>query len=53
MTPSIDFWVMLDTFQEYGFNLFVYLANLWIIFSTEEVIEMILNSCYGVFNGAR
>jgi hypothetical protein len=44
MTPSIDFWVMLDTFQEYGFNLFVYLANLWIIFSTDEVIEMILNS---------
>ncbi len=44
MTPSIDFWIMLDTFQEYGFNLFVYLANLWIIFSTEEVIEMMLNS---------
>ena len=40
MTPSIDFWVMLDTFQEYGFNLFVYLANLWIIFSTDSVIEM-------------
>ena len=43
MTPSIDFWVMLDTFQEYGFNLFVYLENLWIIFSTDSVIEMILN----------
>ena len=43
MTPSIDFWVMLDTFQEYGFNLFVYLANLWIIFSTDSVVEMILN----------
>ena len=44
MTPSIDIWVMLDTFQEYGFNLFVYLANLWIIFTTDSVIEMILNS---------
>lgn len=44
MIPSIDFWVMLDTFQEFGFNLLVYLANLWIVFSNDVVLEMILNA---------
>ena len=44
MIPSIDMWVMLDTFQEFGFNLMVYLANLWIVFSNDSVQEMILNS---------
>ena len=44
MIPSIDFWVMMDTFQEFGFNLMVYLANLWIVFSNESLQEMILNS---------
>ena len=44
MIPSIDFWVMMDTFQEFGFNLMVYLANLWIVFSNESLQEMILNA---------
>ena len=44
MLPSVDIWVMLDTFQEFGFNLVVYLANIWIVFSNESVQEMILNS---------
>ena len=44
MMPSIDIWVMIDTFQEFGFNLLVYLANLWIVFSNESLTEMILNS---------
>ena len=44
MLPSIDIWVMIDTFQEYGFNLAVYLANIWIVFSNESTIEMIFNS---------
>ena len=44
MLPSIDIWVMLDTFQEFGFNLFVYMANLWIVFSNDSLEEMIMNS---------
>ena len=44
MIPSIDFWVMLDTFQEFGFNLMVYLANLWIVFGNDSLQEMILNA---------
>ena len=44
MMPSIDVWVMIDTFQEFGFNLLVYLANLWIVYSNESLTEMILNS---------
>tara|TARA_A100001015_G_scaffold310722_1_gene412642 strand:+ start:576 stop:1442 length:867 start_codon:yes stop_codon:yes gene_type:complete len=44
MTPSINFWVMLDTFQEFGFNLIIYLTNLWIVYSNDSLQEMILNS---------
>ena len=44
MLPSVDIWVMLDTFQEFGFNLVVYLANIWIVFNNDSVQEMILNS---------
>ena len=44
MVPAVDIWIMLDTFQEFGFNLIVYLANIWIIFSNDEVQEMILNA---------
>ena len=44
MLPSVDVWVMIDTFQEFGFNLMVYVANLWIVFSNDSVVEMILNS---------
>ena len=44
MLPSVDMWVMIDTFQEFGFNLMVYVANLWIVFSNDSVVEMILNS---------
>jgi len=43
MIPSTNILVMLDTFQEFGFNLFVYAANLWIIFVEDEVQDMILN----------
>lgn len=44
VVPSVDIWVMIDTFQEYGFNLAVYLANIWIVFRNESTIEMIFNS---------
>jgi len=43
MLPSTDVWVMFDTFQEYGFNFIVYLANLWIVFHNDSVQEMIMN----------
>lgn len=44
MTPIVDGWVMLDTVQEYGFNLLVYMANLWIVFNGDSVQDMILDS---------
>ena len=44
MMPSIDIWVMIDTFQEFGFNLLVYLANLWVVYNNDSITEMILNS---------
>lgn len=44
MMPSIDIWVMIDTFQEFGFNLLVYLANLWIVYNNDSITEMVLNS---------
>jgi len=43
LTPSIDILVMIDTFQEFGFNLFVYVANLWIIFKEDNLYDMVLN----------
>jgi len=36
--------VILDTFQEFLFNIIVYGANLWIIFSERDLQNMILNS---------
>jgi len=41
--PSVDVLVMIDTFQEFGFNLFVNLANLWIIFKEDNLYDMVLN----------
>ncbi len=36
--------VILDTFQEFSFNIIIYAANLWIIFVEEDIQNMILNS---------
>ena len=44
MMPSINGWVMIDTFQEFGFNLMVYAANIWIVFNGGDVKGMILDS---------
>tara|TARA_B100000519_G_scaffold158916_1_gene140602 strand:+ start:3248 stop:4177 length:930 start_codon:yes stop_codon:yes gene_type:complete len=44
MQPAIDIWVMLDTFQEFGFGLLVYGANLWVIFVENDIKDMVLNS---------
>lgn len=43
MIPSTDTWTMIDTFQEFGFNLFVYAANIWIIYNGESVAEMVMD----------
>jgi len=43
LTPTIDVLVMIDTFQEFGFNLFVYVANLWIVFKEDNIYDMVLN----------
>ena len=43
MIPSTSYIVMLDTFQEFGFNLLVYLTNLWIIFATDDFMDMFFN----------
>lgn len=42
--PCTDLWVMIDTFQEFLFNIMVYGANLWIIFVEKDIHNMILNS---------
>ena len=42
--PCTDVWVMIDTFQEFVFNIMVYGANLWIIFVETDIQNMILNS---------
>jgi len=42
--PCTDVWVMIDTFQEFVFNIMVYGANLWIIFVEVDIQNMILNS---------
>lgn len=44
MIPSTSYIVMLDTFQEFGFNLFVYIMNLWIIFAEEDFLDMFFNT---------
>ena len=43
MLPATDTWTMIDTFQEFGFNLFVYSANIWIIFADESITDMVLD----------
>ena len=44
--PCLDIWVMMDTFQEFIFNLFVYGANMWIVFVDDDIQNMILNNIY-------
>ena len=35
---------ILDTFQEFSFSLFVYGANMWVVFVEDDIQNMILNS---------
>ena len=44
MIPATSYIVMLDTFQEFGFNLLVYITNLWVIFSEKDFLNMFFNT---------
>jgi len=44
MMPSDSYVVMLDTLQEFGFNLTVYLTNLWVIFAEKDFLNMFFNT---------
>ena len=39
-----SFTVILDTFQEFLFNILVYGANIWIVFVEDDIQDMIMNS---------
>lgn len=44
MAPSTSYIVILDSIQEFGFNLCVYAANLWLVFTEEDVGDALLDS---------
>ena len=44
MMPTAGYIVMLDTFQEFGFNIMVYLTNLWVIFAEPDFLNMFFNT---------
>ena len=44
MIPTTSYIVIGDTLMEYGFNLLVYLTNLWVIFSEQDFINMFCNT---------
>jgi hypothetical protein len=44
MTPAIDVWVLLDTIQEYGFNLLIYGTNIWLVYVAEDPGDMVMDA---------
>ena len=44
MNRANSFTSIIDTFQEFAFNLFVYGANIWVVFIETDIRNMILNS---------
>jgi hypothetical protein len=44
MIPSTSYIVMADTFQEFGFNIMVYMTNLWVIFADNDFLNMFFNT---------
>ena len=44
VNPTTSIIVLIDGLQEIGFNLLCYFANLWIVFSEENIINAILDS---------
>ena len=43
MNRANSFTSIIDTFQEFAFNLFVYGANIWVVFVETDIRDMILN----------
>ena len=44
MTPAIDIWVLLDTIQEYGFNLIIYCTNIWLVYVANDPGDMVMDA---------
>lgn len=44
MIPATSYIVMADTFQEFGFNIMVYMTNLWLIFAEQDFLNMFFNT---------
>lgn len=44
MIPSTSIIVMMDTFQEFGFNIMVYITNLLLIYLEPDCFNMVFNS---------
>lgn len=44
MNKVNSFTSILDTFQEFSFTMFVYGANIWVVFVDSDIQDMILNS---------
>lgn len=42
--PTKDIFVLIDIMQEFSFNLLVYMANMFIIFISDDPVEILLNS---------
>jgi len=44
MMPTNGYIVTMDTFQEFGFNIMVYMTNLWVIFADKDFLNMFFNT---------
>lgn len=44
IVPSSSLIVALDTFQEHSFNLFVQIANLWLVYINDDLMDALFNS---------
>ncbi len=44
MMPTNGYIVTMDTFQEFGFNIMVYMTNLWVIFADNDFLNMFFNT---------
>lgn len=43
MIPATSYIVMMDTFQEFGFNILVYMTNLWVVFAEQDFLDGFFN----------
>lgn len=44
VASSGSYTVVFDAFQEHSFNLFVHIANLWIVFVSDDLLDALFNS---------